>query len=80
MYEFSWMWFVIGFAVVIGGIFFLRYYKQVADNIGSGVASYERYKIVALCVSGAGILMMFNLHNLVIGFIANLIFGGVINR
>ncbi|MCL2280419.1 hypothetical protein FWC31_00820 [Candidatus Saccharibacteria bacterium] len=79
MYKFSWMWFFIGLAVLLAGVAFLRFYKEVADNMGNGVTSYDRYKIVALCVSGVGILMMFNLHNLVIAFIANLIFGGVLD-
>jgi hypothetical protein len=80
MYEFSFLWLFIGLAVVGLGIAFMRFYKEVADNMGNGVASYQHYKIAALCVCGAGILMMFNLHNLVIAFIANLIFGGVVNK
>jgi hypothetical protein len=79
MYEFSWLWFFIGIVVLLGGIAFMRFYKEVADNMGSGVASYQHYKIAALVVCGVGILMMFNLHNLVIAFIGNLIFGGVLN-
>ncbi|MDR0957226.1 MAG: hypothetical protein LBM09_01460 [Candidatus Nomurabacteria bacterium] len=80
MYQFSWMWFFIGLAVVAGGILFVRFYKQIADNFGSGAASYERYKLVGLIIAIFGILMMFNLHNLIFKFIANLIFGGVMNK
>jgi hypothetical protein len=80
MYEFSWLWFFIGIVVALGGIAFMRFYKEVADSMGQGVSSYNHYKIAALVVCGAGILMMFNLHNLVIAFIANLIFGGVLNK
>jgi hypothetical protein len=80
MYEFSILWFFIGLAVTALGIAFLRFYKEVADNMGNGVASYDHYKIAALIVCGAGILMTFNLHNLVIGFIANLIFGGTLGK
>jgi len=80
MYEFSWLWFVIGIIVSGGGIAFLRFYKEVADNMGNGVSSYNHYKIAALIISGTGILMTFNLHNLVIAFIANLIFGGTLGK
>jgi hypothetical protein len=80
MYEFSFLWFFIGIAVVLVGIAFMRFYKEVADNMGNGVASYDHYKLAALIVCLAGILMMFNLHNLVIAFIGNLIFGGAINK
>ncbi|MCL2451814.1 hypothetical protein FWD20_02990 [Candidatus Saccharibacteria bacterium] len=80
MYQFSFLWFFVGLAVIGLGVAFMRFYKEVADNMGSGAASYDRYKIAALCVSGVGILMMFNLHNLIIAFIANLIFGGTLNN
>lgn len=80
MYEFSWIWFFTGIATVIVGVLFLRFYKEIADNMGSGVSSYERYKLFALGLCGAGILIMFNLHTFVVAFIANLIFGGVINK
>jgi len=79
MYEFSFLWFFVGLIVAGVGIAFLRFYKEVADNMGGGVSSYQHYKIAALVVCGAGILMTFNLHNLVLGFVANLIFGGVLN-
>lgn len=58
----------------------MRFYKEIADSMGSGVASYQRYKLVALGICGAGMIMMFNVHTLVIAFIANLIFGGVMNN
>lgn len=78
MYEFSLTWFFIGIAVAVGGAMLMRFYKEVADNFGSGVGSYQRYKLVALITCISGILIMFNLHNLVLGFIANLIFGGAL--
>ena len=67
---------MIGLIIVTVGILFLRFYKQIADNMGSGVVSYERYKLVALCISGVGILIMFSLHVLVLTFIADTFFGG----
>ena len=78
MYEFSWMWFFIGIITIVVGVLFMRFYKEIADNMGSGVASYQRYKLVALGICGAGMIMMFNVHTLVIAFIAKLIFGGAI--
>ncbi|MCL2174154.1 hypothetical protein FWH58_02585 [Candidatus Saccharibacteria bacterium] len=78
VYKFSWLWFFVGIIVTLGGIAFLRFYKEIADNMGNGVSSYDRYKLVAFGLCATGILMMFNLHNLVIAFIARLIFGGAI--
>jgi len=80
MYEFSWLWFFVGIVIVLGGAAFLRFYKEIADNMGSGVTSYDHYKIAALIVCGAGVLITFNLHNLVIAFIVNLIFGGTLKK
>ena len=62
-------------AAIIAGALLTRFYKEVADNIGSGVASYERYRLVGVLVCVAGVIMMFNFHNLVFGFIAYMIFG-----
>ena len=80
MYNFSLTWFFIGLVVTGIGIAFVRFYKEVADNMGSGVPSYERYKLFAFGVCVAGILMTFNLHTLVIEFVGNLVFGGMIKK
>jgi hypothetical protein len=76
-YEFSWTWFFVGLVVQAVGVLFVRYYRQVADNMGSGVASYDRFRIAAVATCAVGILMMFNLHSLIIGWLAKLIFGGI---
>ena len=77
MYEFSLMWFFIGILVTVAGFFFVLFYKEVADNMGSGVASYNRYKLIAVGTCIAGIIIMFNLHSLVIETIGRLVFGGI---
>lgn len=75
-YSFSWTWFFIGLAIQVLGVLFVRYYKQVADNMGRGVASYDRYKLYAVITCAAGIIIMFNFHSLIINWIGHLIFGG----
>ncbi len=45
--------------------------------MGSGVASYNRYKLIAVGTCIAGIIIMFNLHSLVIETIGRLVFGGI---
>jgi hypothetical protein len=72
-FEFSIGWVVFGLFVVAAGILMARFYKEIADNLGSGVASYDRFKLVAVITVVAGILIMLNLHILVLTFIANLI-------
>jgi hypothetical protein len=75
-FTFSFGWFFFGFVVLIAGIFFVKYHQRVADNFGAGAVSYERYKLAALITCAAGILIMFNLHILVLTFIARLIVPG----
>lgn len=78
--EFSFTWFIVGLIVTIGGIVFVRYYKQIADNFGWGVASYQKYKMIGAGVAVAGIIIMFNLHTIVLNFIGQLFFGSVMNQ
>lgn len=76
-YEFSWTWFGVGIAVVIVGVLMLRFYNKIADNFLRGPASYNRTKMTALIVTGLGVLMIFNLHTLLIEFVARTLFGGL---
>jgi hypothetical protein len=72
-FTFSFGWFFFGLVVLIAGIIFVKFHQKVADNFGSGAASYDRYKLVALITCLAGILIMFNLHILVLQLIVSLI-------
>ena len=62
----SWFWFFVGLVCVIAGILILRYYRQIADNMASGVASYDRVKLFGIIFAGAGIVFMFNIHSLIL--------------
>jgi hypothetical protein len=74
-YELSLGSFIFGIVVLVAGIVFARYYKQIADNMGRGVASYERYKLAAAVTCAFGILIMTNLHSMLISWLVGLIFG-----
>ena len=78
MYSFSLLWFFIGIIVSVAGALILKYYDKVSEAMGSGVAYYQRWKIVGLVTFVAGIFIAFNIHTLVIEFVARLIFGGAI--
>ena len=56
---------------------FILGFMVIADNFGSGAASYSRYKMVGMVTSVVGLLMMFNLHTIVLDLIGNAFFGGV---
>jgi hypothetical protein len=72
-FTFSFGWFFFGIVVLIVGILFVRFHQKVADEFGAGAASYDRYKLVALITCGVGMAIMFNLHILILEFIAHLI-------
>ena len=61
-YEFSIGSFFIGLIIMIAGALFLRFNKPIADNLGSGVASYDHFKLAALITCGVGFLVCLNLH------------------
>jgi len=73
-YEFDFGTFFIGLVILIAGILFLKWHQKIADNLGSGVSSYDHFKLFALITCGVGILVTFNLHWFILGNILLLIF------
>ena len=67
--------FFVGLLIIIAGVLFVRWYQKIADNFGSGVASYERYRLVAFIVCGLGFVIMLNIHSVILTIIFNSIFG-----
>ncbi len=78
-YEFSIAWFVVGFLVVVTGGVFLKYHQFVADNLGGGMGSYDRYKLAAVITIGVGLIAMVNLHTLLLGWLLGSLFSGIAN-
>ena len=78
-YEFNVAWFVVGFLIVATGGLFLRYHQFVADNLGGGVGSYDRYKLAAVITIGIGLIAMVNLHTVILGWIFSGLFSGIAN-
>ena len=75
-YEFSFGSFFIGLLILAAGVAFAKWHQQVADNLGSGVASYERFKLWAFITCGLGFLVMLNLHTLILGWFFSMLFPG----
>ena len=59
---------------MIAGAAFMRWHQVIADNLGGGVSSYDKYKLYALITCGIGFLVMTNLLWFVLGSILSLIF------
>ena len=76
-YEFSIGSFFLGLVILIVGAAFVRWYQVIADNLGGGVASYDRYKLWAFITCGVGFIVMLNLHTLILGWVVSLLFPGI---
>ena len=76
-FNFSLAWLFGGIALVIVGILMVRYYKQIADNLMSGVSSYGHLRLAALITIGVGIAAATNLIPLILALIKSTIFSGV---
>jgi len=68
-YIFSWSWFGIGALILLAGAALTAWYRPIADNFGSGVVSYERFRMWGLIAVGIGFLVMVNVHTLLLGWI-----------
>jgi len=75
-YEFSIGSFFIGLLILAVGAAFTRWHQTIADNLGGGVSSYDRYKLWAFITCGLGVLVMLNLHTMIL----NWFFGMLFNR
>lgn len=74
-YEFSVGAFFIGIIVLGIGIAFVKWHQKVADSFGSGVVSYDRYKLYALITCGFGLLLLLNLPAFILELVLGNIFG-----
>jgi hypothetical protein len=75
-YEFSFASFFIGLLILAAGAALVRWHQVIADNMGSGVASYERYKLWAFITCGVGLVVMLNLHVVLLGWFFSMLFPG----
>lgn len=72
-YEFSTGSFFFGLIILAVGVAFVRWHQQIADNMGSGVASYDKFKLWAFLTCGAGLIVMVNLHVVILTWLVGLL-------
>ena len=75
-YEFSWGWFLVGIIILIAGAVFVRYYQWFADNFGSGVGSYDKFRLYGLIACIVGLIVAVSLHTTILRFVLGAIFPG----
>jgi len=73
-YEFSIGSFFVGLVILAAGVAFVKWYQVIADNMGSGVSSYDRYRMWALITCGLGFIVMLNLHTTLLVWFFSMLF------
>ena len=74
-FEYSFGWMVGGLLIALAGGLIVIFYKQIADNLASGVSSYDKVKLFGVITVVVGLLITANLHTFLLGLIVNLMFG-----
>ena len=75
-YTFSWAAFFIGALILLVGAALTLWYRPIADTMGGGASSYDRYRLVGLIACIVGLVVMLNLHTVILGWIAGMFFSG----
>jgi hypothetical protein len=75
-YQFSIGSFFIGLLILLIGVGFVRWYQVIADNLGGGVSSYDRFRLVGLLTCLLGFIVMLNLDTLILTWFFSLLFPG----
>ena len=77
LYEFSFGSFFVGLIILAAGAAATVYYQKLADNFGSGIASYDRFYLGGLITCGVGIAIMLSLHTIPLNWLVRSVFGGL---
>ena len=75
LYQFSFGALFFGILVMAAGGLVVIYHQKIADNLGSGIGSYDRFKFWGLVTCGVGFIIMFSLHTIPLNWILNSLFG-----
>ncbi len=76
MYEFSIGWLIVGILIIAFGACVSLFYKQISDNLASGVSSYQNVKKFGLITVIVGFVVALSLHTLILNWIVSMIFPG----
>ena len=74
-FTFDWGWMVGGLFIALAGALIVIFYKPIADNLVSGVSSYDKVKLFGIITIIVGLICTANLHTFILTAITNLIFG-----
>ena len=74
-YTFSVEWLFGGLLIALAGGLIVIFYKPIADNLVSGVSSYDKVKLFGVITIVVGLICTANLHTLILSWLVNLMFG-----
>ncbi|MDO4712864.1 MAG: hypothetical protein Q4B05_03080 [Candidatus Saccharibacteria bacterium] len=74
MYEFSFGAFILGTLILASGATITIYHQKIADNLGGGVASYDRFKFWGVVICIVGLFIALGLHSILLHGLVNLLF------
>jgi len=72
-WSFSIGWFFGGLGIIIAGILMIKFHRQIADNLASGVQSYGKVKLGGIIAIALGFIFMMNLHSSLLYLIFHII-------
>ena len=73
-YSFDIGTFFIGLLIAAAGAAVVVFYRQISENLASGVMSYDKVKLFGLIFIGVGLIVMMNIHTLILNWLVGLIF------
>ena len=74
-WTFDWGWCLGGIAVLVAGALIVKFHQAIANNLASGVASYDKVKLFGIIMSVIGLLVTANLHIIVLELFVKFITG-----
>lgn len=75
-FTFSIGWLIGGLVIAGAGGLIVVFYQKIADNLVSGVSSYDRVKLFGVITIVVGLIVAMNLHTLILTLLVNFIRGG----
>jgi hypothetical protein len=75
-FTFSIGWVFGGLLIAAAGGLIVINYQRIADNLVSGVSSYDKVKLFGIITIAVGLIVAMNLHTLILTILVNFIRGG----
>ena len=73
-YTFNLGWLFGGLAIALVGGLIVIFYKPIADNLVSGVSSYDKVKLFGVITIVFGLLMASNLLAIILSWLVGIMF------